>query len=137
MSQRLATAVDELRAEETRIQADLDGLRRQVKSGEAQLKQIQRALSVLDNKPRSKSGNRKPAATRQEVIAAMTDAINTNGPVDEAELKRLVAHKMASVGKSRSGLALRFKEVLKDGHFISSEDGLITKDGTPAPTRSR
>ena len=75
MSQRLATAVDELRAEEDRIQADLDGLRRQVKSGEAQLKQIQRALSVLDNKPRSRSGNQKPAATRQEVVSRRSNGV--------------------------------------------------------------
>ena len=81
MSQRLATAIEELRAEETRIQADLDELRQRVKSGETQLKQIQRALSVLDEKPRSKSANQKPAATRQEVIGAMTEILDTNGSV--------------------------------------------------------
>lgn len=126
MSQRLATAVEELRAEEVRIQADLDELRRRTKSGETQLKQIQRALSVLDEKPRSKSANRKPAATRQEVIAAMADILRTNGSVEEAELKRLVADKLASVGKSRIGLALRFTEALSDDRFVRAEEGLIS-----------
>ena len=126
MSQRLATAVEELRAEETRIQADLDELRQQVKSGETQLKQIQRALSVLDEKPRSKSANQKPAPTRTEVIAAMTEILGPTGSVDEVELKQLVADKLATNGKSRIGLALRFTEALKDDRFIRSEDALIS-----------
>jgi predicted nuclease with TOPRIM domain len=125
MSQRLATAVDELRAEETRIQADLDELRHQVKAGETQLKQIQRALSVLDEKPRSRSANHKPAPTRQEVISAITEILGPTGSVDEAELKQLVADKLASVGKSRIGLALRFTEAMNDDRLIRSEDALV------------
>ena len=128
MSQRLATAVEELRAEETRIQTDIDALRRQVKSGETQLKQIQRALSVLVEKPRSKSANQKPAATKQEVIAAMTEILGTMGSIEEAELKQLVADKIASLGKSRIGLALRFTQALNKGRFIRGEDGLISVD---------
>ena len=126
MSQRLATAVEELRAEETRIQTDLDELRRRVKSGETQLKQIQRALSVLAEKPRSKSANHKPAATRKEVIAAIAEILSTTASVDEAELKQLVADKLASVGKSRIGLALRFTEAMNDGRFVRGEDALIS-----------
>jgi predicted nucleic acid-binding Zn-ribbon protein len=126
MSERLATAVEELRAEETRIQTDIDALRRQVKSGETQLKQIQRALSVLVEKPRGKSANQKSAATRQEVIAAMTEILSTTGSIEEAELKQLVADKIASLGKSRIGLALRFTEALNKGRFIRGEDGMIS-----------
>jgi predicted nucleic acid-binding Zn-ribbon protein len=126
MSERLATAVEELRAEETRIQTDIDALRRQVKSGETQLKQIQRALSVLVEKPRGKSANQKSAATRQEVIAAMTEILGNTGSIEEAELKQLVADKIASLGKSRIGLALRFTEALNKGRFIRGEDGMIS-----------
>ena len=133
MSQRLATAVDELRAEEDRIQADLDGLRRQVKSGEAQLRQIQRALSVLDNKPRSRSGNQKPAATRQEVVRAMTEILRTNGTLEEDVLKRLVAEKVASLGKSRIGLALRFTEALNDKRFARAEGDMISENTKMPP----
>ena len=128
MSQRLATAVEELRAEETRIQTDLDELRRRAKSGETQLKQIQRALSVLVEKPRSKSANQKPAATKQEVIAAMTEILGTTGSIEEAELKQLVADKIASLGKSRIGLALRFTEALNKGRFICGDDGSISEN---------
>jgi predicted nucleic acid-binding Zn-ribbon protein len=126
MPERLATAVEELRAEETRIQTDIDALRRQVKSGETQLKQIQRALSVLVEKPRGKSANQKSAATRQEVIAAMTEILGNTGSIEEAELKQLVADKIASLGKSRIGLALRFTEALNKGRFIRGEDGMIS-----------
>jgi hypothetical protein len=133
MSKRLATAIDELRAEETRIQADLDELRQRVKSGEIQIKRIQKALSVLDEKPRSKSANQKPAATRQDVMRAMTELLRTNGSLPEDELKRLVAEKIASLGKSRIGLALRFTEALNDNRFARAEDGLISENAkTPS-----
>ena len=132
MSERVATAVEELRAEETRIQTDIDALRRQVKSGETQLKQIQRALSVLVEKPRGKSANQKSAATRQEVIAAMTEILGNTGSIEEAELKQLVADKIASLGKSRIGLALRFTEALNKGRFIRGEDGLISVNAKAA-----
>jgi predicted nuclease with TOPRIM domain len=132
MSKRLATAIDELRAEETRIQADLDELRQRVKSGEIQIKRIQKALSVLDEKPRSKSGNQKPAATRQEVIRAMTELLRTNGTLEEDVLKRLVAEKVASLGKSRIGLALRFTEALNDKRFARADDGSISENAKAA-----
>ena len=132
MSQRLATAVDELRAEETRIRGDLDQLRRQVKSNETQLRQIQRALSVLDEKPRNKSANQKPAATKQEVVVAMSDVLSAKGSVDEAELKRLVADTLSAGGKSRIGLALRFTEALKEERFVRSEDGRVSQNEVPA-----
>jgi len=132
MSQRLATAVDELRAEETRIRGDLEQLRRQVKSNETQLRQIQRALSVLDEKPRNKSANQKPAATKQEVVVAMSDVLSAKGSVDEAELKRLVADTLSAGGKSRIGLALRFTEALKEERFVRSEDGRVSQNEVPA-----
>lgn len=134
MSQRLATAVEELRAEETRIQADLDEFRQQLKSGETQLKQIQKALSALDEKSHSRSANHKPAATRQEVIAVMTDVLGTKGSIETAELKRLVASKLASVGKSRIGLTLRFTEALNDGPFICGEDAMVSISPRAAST---
>jgi len=132
MSQRLTTAVEELRAEETQIQGDLDELRRQVKSSETHLRQIQRALSVLNDKPRGKSSNRKPAATRQEVMKTMTDLLRTKGSLKEDQLKRLVAEKLASLGKSRIGLALRLTEALNDRRFVRAEDGLISENAKAA-----
>jgi hypothetical protein len=131
MSKRLATVIDELRAEETGVQADLDKLRQQVKSSEVQLKRIQKALSVLDEKPRHQSAGKKPASTRREVIAAMIEILSTTGPVEEAKLKQLVANKIASQGKSRMGFALRFTEALHDKRFQRDEDGLIIEDAKP------
>ena len=51
--------------------------------------------------------------------------VHTEPPLDEAELKQLVADKLASVGKSRIGLALRFTEAMNDDRFIRSEDALV------------
>jgi hypothetical protein len=103
-----------------------------VKSNETQLRQIQRALSVLDEKPRNKSANQKPAATKQEVVVAMSDVLSAKGSVDEAELKRLVADTLSAGGKSRIGLALRFTEALKEERFVRSEDGRVSQNEVPA-----
>jgi len=37
---------------------------------------------VLDEKPRSRSVNHKPAATKQEVIAVMIDVLSANASLD-------------------------------------------------------
>ena len=126
-----------LRAEETRIRGDLDELCRQVKSSETQLKQTQRALSVLDEKPRSKTPNHKPAATKQEVVAAMSDVPSAKGSVDEAELKRLVADTLSAVGKSRIGLALRFTEALKEEQLFVGRMAVSLRMSFRHPNSSR
>jgi DNA repair exonuclease SbcCD ATPase subunit len=126
MSQRITAAVEELQAEKTQIQTKLDDLRRQVKSGEAQLKQIQRALTALDNRPRAKTTNKRPAATRQEVVKAMSDVLRDEGPLKQAELKKLVAEKITDAGNSRMGLALSFKAALNDDSFVCGDDGIVS-----------
>lgn len=134
MSQRLTTAIEELRAEKARIQTDVDELRRQVKSRETQLKQINKALSVLDDRPGAKSSKQKPAPNREDVVQAITDILTANGPLKDAELKRLVSDKITESGKSRMGLALRFKEALTDGRFARGDDGLVVDNAGPAST---
>ena len=134
MSQRLTAAIEELRAEKARIQADVDELRRQVKSRETQLKQINKALSVLDVRPGAKSSKQKPAANRQDVVQAITNILTANGPLKDTELKRLVSDKITASGKSRMGLALRFKEALNDGRFARGNDGLVVDKAEPAST---
>lgn len=129
MSKRLANAVEELRAEELRIQGEADELRSQAKSCETQLKQIRAALAVLGDKPQRKTGKQKPAASKQEVLETMFDILKTNGPVQEAELKRLVADRLASLGKSRIGLALRFSEALSDDRLARGNDGVVAIQG--------
>lgn len=133
MSKRLANAVEELRAEELRIQGEADELRSQAKSCEAQLKQIRAALAVLGDKPQRRAGKQKPAASKQEVLETMFDILKTNGPVKETELKDLVADRLASLGKSRIGLALRFSEALADGKFVRGSDGIVSVQTKSVP----
>jgi len=133
MSKRLANAVEELRAEESRIQGEVDELRSQAKSRETQLKQIRAALAVLGDKPHRKTGKQKPAASKQEVLESMLDVLKTSGPVQEAELKCFVAERLASIGKSRIGFALRFAEALADGKFVRGNDGVVSVQIKGAP----
>ena len=116
-SERLTTVLDELRAEEAELQEKLESLRTQVKSGEAQLTQVRKALTSLKGKS-SNGTNSKRTATREEVVEAMRDVLRERGTVSEGDLKRLVEEKISAQGKSRVGLVMRLKSALKDDQFV-------------------
>ena len=93
-----------------------------------------RALAVLSEKPHRKSAKQKPAASKQDVIESMSDTLKTSGPLQEAELKRIIADRLASAGKSRIGFALRFSEALGDRTFVCGNDGVVSIQ-TKIPSR--
>jgi chromosome segregation ATPase len=126
VSNRLATAIQELRSEEQRIQAEIDELHQRAKSREAELKPIRTALAVLSDKPQRKSAKQKPAASKGEVVASIVDALKSKGPLPATELKEMVADQLLAHGKSRVGLALRFSEALADSKFVCSNDGVVS-----------
>ena len=65
-------------------------------------------------------------------MRAMTELLRSNGSLEEDVLKRLVAEKVASLGKSRIGLALRFTEALTDKRFARADDGSISVNAKAA-----
>lgn len=134
MSKRLATAVEELRAEELRLRDEVDDLRGQAKSRETQLKQIRAALAVLSEKPPRKAAKQKPAASKQEVLESMFDVLKTSGPLQEAELKSIIADRLLAAGKSRIGFALRFSEALGDKTLVRGNEGVVSIQ-TKIPSR--
>ena len=116
-SERLTTVLDELRAEEADLQEKLDSLRVELRSGEAQLTQIRKALTSLKGKS-SNGTNSKRTATREEVIEAMRDVLRERGSVTEHDLKRFVEERVSAQGKSRVGLVMRLKSALKEKEFV-------------------
>ena len=131
MSQNLTVAVEELRREEVRLQADLEKHRQQARDCEIQLKQIQKALSALNERPRRRPASDRPPVRKEEAVNAMSDILRERGPLQESELKRLVCEELVKAGRSRVGLALRFKEAFKDSHFIRNVDGMISIQAIP------
>lgn len=117
-STRISTIVDELRVEEADIQQSLDGLREQMKTAETQLARIRKALSSLKGKPQNTTASRKPTATKEEVVEAITHALQTNGSATEEELKSLVEERLKSQSKSRTGFVMRFRNALKEPQFV-------------------
>ena len=116
-SQRISTILDELRVEEADIQQNLDQLRAQVKDDESRLAQVRKALSSLKGKPQNGSAVKKPTATKHEVVEAITHVLREKGPVSEDELKTIIENLLSSQGKSRTGLAMRFKNALREKRF--------------------
>lgn len=134
MSQRITTVVDQLRAEEARIQSDVERLHHEAKAAEAQLRQVRGALAALKEKPQSKSGPTKPAATKEEVVQTMVALLQAKGPLRQGDLKRFIEQRVAAAGKSRSGLALRFREALNDPRFKCAPSGISLNATSDPPS---
>lgn len=123
-STRISTILDELRVEEADIQQSLDRLRGQMKTAETQLAQIRKALSSLKGKPQNATAAKKPTATKEEVVEAITHVLQSNGSATEEELKTLVEERLKSQCKSRTGFVMRFRNALKEPQFVRTGSNL-------------
>lgn len=124
MSDRLNNAIDSLRKEEKSLEQRVNALRTELKSTEADLKQVRGALSSL-GQTRSEKKPAKSAVSQREVFGIIAKAIRKSSDlIRESDLKELLERTVVASGKSRSGLALRFNEVLKDDRFVR-QDGFV------------
>jgi hypothetical protein len=123
-STRISTILDELRVEEADIQQSLDRLRGQMKTAETQLAQIRKAQSSLKGKPQNTTAAKKPTATKEEVVDAITQVLQANGSATEEELKTLVEERLKSQSKSRTGFVMRFRNALKEPQFVRTGSNL-------------
>lgn len=118
--------VEQLKSEQERLQGIADKLNEQLAINTAELKRVQTALSALDSKPATKTSRKslKPAATKNDVIAAMETVLAQNSPIERDALKSIVQDAVAESGKSKQGFALRFAEAMKDQRFSETADGV-------------
>ncbi len=121
---RISTILDELRVEEAEIQQSLDRLRGQVKTAEAQLIQVRKALSSLKGRPQVATAAKRPTATKEEVVIAITHVLQSNGSATEDELKSLVEKRLKTQDKSRTGFVMRFRNALKEPQFVRTGSNL-------------
>jgi len=66
---------------------------------------------------------KKPAASKNDVRAAVITVLEELGVAEQDALKRDIETHIVESGKSRMGLALRLKEVLAEERFIDTPAG--------------
>lgn len=123
------------------IQQEAQELQQKLTAKTRDLERVQAAIQALNGKATGKKssakksgGSKKPAPGKEQVLQAMTDLLEENGGVPEADLKSLVEGKLTEAGYSRAGFALRFKESLGDPRFEKS-GGQIQLATAPAKPR--
>lgn len=113
-----------LREERQRLQAEAKDAKATLQELEEQLQRIDTALAALTGSERvkkKKSGGN--GLKTKEVIAEMT-ALLQGGELQEDELAKRVADSLKSKGKTRTGLALRFKQAVQHESFVKNGDAL-------------
>lgn len=77
------------------------------------LERIQNAIAALEQKPRKKRKTpSKPSASKADVESALMAAKDANPDATDDQLRQAAEEKLVENGFARSGLALRFKQVL-------------------------
>ena len=120
---RIPAVLDELAAEESELQARLDKSKQLTKTIENELTQVRKAIALLRPRTPATQSNGKPTASKHEILQITTELLE-QGARPEEELKKLVENAVASTGKSLTGFAMRFKNVLKDARFSNTGDAI-------------
>lgn len=97
------------------------------------LRKVRDARVCIVGKKRG-NGSRKAAPTKQDVHEAISSVLGEHAAASESELRELVESRLAGLGKSKQGFALRFKEALQSKSFVQSASGWQLKsnvDGQP------
>ena len=113
-----------LREERQRLHAEAEGVRASLLKLEEQLHRVDTALAALTGSEKVKK--KKSAGTgvkTTEVIAEMA-ALLQDGALHEEELSKRVADSLKAKGKTRTGLALRFRQALKHESFEHKGDAV-------------
>ena len=122
-SKDLTSIVDQLKTQQSHLAGHKNELQRQLADIESELARVGDAIAALTSSGKSGAKRGKPSANRDAVREAVRFCLAEKGQVQEDELKLAVGKKLASDGLSRSGLALRMKEVLAEEEFVHSPDG--------------
>ena len=140
MEDRLANIKEQLRSEETEMLKLIELLKTQLAAKTKEVRRIQSALRELEGgtaKPSVKKA-KKPAASKNDVRAAVITVLEELGVAEHDALKRIVETHIVESGKSRMGFALRLKEVLAEERFIDTPAGyrLAEHELATIPTRA-
>ena len=113
----------DLEAERDRLVARSQALRDELCQAEAARKRVEAALKALGSKSATKPVTRRPSPAKADVFAVILQILQKRGSVEEAALRAETEQRIVKAGKSRMGLALRFKEALADDRFELTSEG--------------
>lgn len=119
-SVELGSVIQTLKAQEAKLIEVISELEETLKQHSTDLEKIRGAIASLDPslKPsrKKRKASVKPSASKADVEAALMAAKDSNPEATDGELREFVENRLAEQGFSRSGLALRFKQLLTPNH---------------------
>lgn len=113
----LGEIIDQLQQQHTDLQTQKVELSEALAKIESELARVEGAIQALRPDSKSKSKQSKPCANRDAVREAVRSCTAEASWLSEDELKSAVGKQLVASGYSRSGLALRLKEVLQEVEF--------------------
>lgn len=128
---QVGAIVEELTREQAKLRERLVALKNELAEIEAALARVNGALDALRGKESAKR-IRRPAASKQDVIELVEAVLSESQPLRRDVLRQEVEQRVLASGKSRMGLALRFKEALSESHFVATPEGIQLDDGLQA-----
>ncbi len=128
---QVETIVAELTREQARLRERVTALQTELAAIEAALARVNGALEALRGKEKSQR-SRRPAASKQNVIELVAAVLSERQPLRRDALRQEVERRVLASGKSRMGLALRFKEALGESRFVATPAGIRLDDELPS-----
>lgn len=114
--ERLSKVLKQLRSEEEQVLASYEASKADAKRFSGELQKIRKAIATLDG-----SENKKPTVTTKDVVGILFEALK-QGPLEVEQAKRVVARDLEQQGKSKNGIALRFKQAVSK---FEERDGVL------------
>ena len=120
MPDAMSKVLDQLKAEESRLDEEIEKTVRELDVLKAKRKRIRSGVSALERENGAKPP--KPSPTKRDVVRAVAALLRKHGALSEEQLKPAVEKALASIGFGRNGLHLRLREALAESAFASEGD---------------
>jgi hypothetical protein len=113
----------QLKDEETRLRARMEGLRRELQEVAANVRRVSRAAAALQKMQSATKPRQKAAVGKRDVVHQIVRVLRERDVLEVDALRHAVEDRVRGEGKSLTGFALRFKEALCDEQFEKRADG--------------
>lgn len=108
----LDSVTQTLKEQESKLLEAISELEDSISVYRGDLERIQGAIAALQQKPKKKrKAPSKPSASKADVESALMGAKDSNPEATDDQLRAIAEKQLVEQGFSRSGLALRFKQV--------------------------
>lgn len=112
MTNELDSVTQTLKEQESKLIETISELEESINGYRGDLERIQGAIAALQQKPKKKRKSpSKPSASKADVESALMGAKDSNPEANDEQLREIAEKHLIEQGFSRSGLALRFKQV--------------------------